>query len=47
MSEVRRGEDVLLQRPVAVKLLLDYGDPRSIARFEQEAQSSPASNTRT
>ena len=38
MSEVRRGEDVLLQRPVAVKLLLDYGDPRSIARFEQEAQ---------
>lgn len=38
MSEVLRGEDVLLQRPVAVKLLLDYGDPRSIARFEQEAQ---------
>jgi eukaryotic-like serine/threonine-protein kinase len=38
MSEVRRGEDVVLQRPVAVKLLLDYGDPRSIARFEQEAQ---------
>jgi eukaryotic-like serine/threonine-protein kinase len=38
MSEVRRGEDVLLQRPVAVKLLLDYGDPRSIARFQQEAQ---------
>jgi eukaryotic-like serine/threonine-protein kinase len=38
MSEVRRGEDVLLERPIAVKLLLDYGDPRSIARFEQEAQ---------
>jgi serine/threonine protein kinase len=38
MSEVRRGEDTVLQRPVAVKLLLDYGDPRSIARFEQEAQ---------
>jgi eukaryotic-like serine/threonine-protein kinase len=38
MSEVRRGEDVVLQRPVAVKLLLDSGDPRSIARFEQEAQ---------
>lgn len=28
----------MLQRPVAVKLLLDYGDSRSIARFEQEAQ---------
>lgn len=38
MSEVRRGEDVLLQRPVAIKVLLDYGDPRSVARFEQEAQ---------
>jgi eukaryotic-like serine/threonine-protein kinase len=38
MSEVRRGEDILLRRPVAVKLLLDYGDPRSIARFHQEAQ---------
>jgi eukaryotic-like serine/threonine-protein kinase len=38
MSEVRRGEDTLLGRPVAVKLLLDYGDPRSVARFQQEAQ---------
>jgi eukaryotic-like serine/threonine-protein kinase len=38
MSEVRRGEDVLLMRPVAIKLLLDYGDPRSIAVFQQEAQ---------
>jgi eukaryotic-like serine/threonine-protein kinase len=38
MSEVRRGEDTVLGRPVAVKLLLDYGDPRSVARFQQEAQ---------
>ena len=38
MSEVRRGEDTLLERPIAVKLLLDYGDPRSVARFQQEAQ---------
>jgi serine/threonine-protein kinase len=38
MSEVRRGEDVLLGRPVAIKLLLDDGDPRSAARFQQEAQ---------
>ena len=38
LSEVRRGEDTLLGRPVAVKLLLDYGDPRSVARFQQEAQ---------
>jgi hypothetical protein len=38
MSEVRRGEDVLLGRSVAVKLLLDHGDPRSVARFQQEAQ---------
>ncbi|MGH2659706.1 MAG: protein kinase domain-containing protein, partial [Actinomycetota bacterium] len=38
MSEVRRGEDVLLRRPVAIKLLRDYGDLRSVARFEQEAQ---------
>ena len=38
MSEVRRGEDTVLQRPVAVKLLLDDGDPRSVARFQQEAQ---------
>ena len=38
MSEVRRGEDVLLGRPVAIKLLLDYGDPRSAALFQQEAQ---------
>ena len=38
MSEVRRGEDVLLGRPVAIKLLLDYGDPRAAALFQQEAQ---------
>ena len=38
MSEVRCGEDVLLRRPIAIKVLLDYGDPRSVARFEQEAQ---------
>lgn len=38
MSEIRRGEDVLLRRPVAVKLLRDDGDPRSVARFEQEAR---------
>ena len=38
MSEVRRGEDVLLGRSVAIKLLLDDGDPRSAARFQQEAQ---------
>ena len=38
MSEVRRGEDTVLRRPVAVKLLLDDGDPRSVARFQQEAQ---------
>ena len=38
MSEVRRGEDVLLGRPVAIKLLLNYADPRSVAQFEQEAQ---------
>jgi eukaryotic-like serine/threonine-protein kinase len=38
MSEVRRGEDVLLGRSVAIKLLLDYADSRSVARFQQEAQ---------
>jgi serine/threonine-protein kinase len=38
MSEVRRGDDVLLRRPVAIKLLRDDGGPRSVARFEQEAQ---------
>ncbi len=38
MSEVHRGEDVLLGRAVAIKLLLDSGDPRSVARFQQEAQ---------
>jgi eukaryotic-like serine/threonine-protein kinase len=38
MSEIRRGDDVLLRRPVAVKLLREDGDPRSIARFTQEAQ---------
>jgi serine/threonine protein kinase len=37
MSNVRRGEDVVLRRPVAIKVLLDYGDPRSVERFEQEA----------
>ena len=29
---------MLLRRPVAIKLLLDYGDPRSVALFQQEAQ---------
>ena len=38
MSEVRRGQDVVLRRPVAIKLLRDLGDPRAVARFEQEAQ---------
>jgi serine/threonine protein kinase len=38
MSEVRRGEDVLLRRRVAIKLLRDDGSARSIERFEQEAQ---------
>lgn len=38
MSEVRRGEDVVLRRPVAIKLLRDLGDPRAVSRFEQEAQ---------
>jgi eukaryotic-like serine/threonine-protein kinase len=38
MSEIRRGDDVLLQRAVAIKLLREDGDPRSIARFKQEAQ---------
>ena len=38
MSEVHRGNDVVLGRPVAIKLLLDHGDPRSVARFQQEAQ---------
>jgi serine/threonine-protein kinase len=38
MSEVRRGEDTLLLRAVAIKLLRDDGDPRSVARFEREAQ---------
>jgi len=38
MSEVRRGEDLRLKRTVAIKLLRDDGDPRSVARFEREAQ---------
>jgi serine/threonine protein kinase len=38
MSEIRRGDDLLLRRPVAIKLLRDDGGPRSVARFEQEAQ---------
>jgi eukaryotic-like serine/threonine-protein kinase len=38
MSEVRRGQDMRLRRPVAIKLLRDNGDPRSVARFEREAQ---------
>jgi serine/threonine protein kinase len=38
MSEVRRGEDTVLRRPVAVKLLRGDGDPRSVARFEREAR---------
>jgi serine/threonine protein kinase len=38
MSEVRRAEDSALGRPVAIKLLRGDGDPRSVARFEQEAR---------
>jgi len=38
MSEICRGDDILLQRPVAIKLLRDSGGSRSVARFEQEAQ---------
>lgn len=38
MSEVRRGEDLRLNRTVAIKLLRDDGDPRSAARFAREAQ---------
>jgi hypothetical protein len=38
MSEVRRGEDLRLKRTVAIKLLRADGDPRSVARFEREAQ---------
>jgi eukaryotic-like serine/threonine-protein kinase len=38
MSEVRRGEDLVLERAVAIKLLRGDGDPRSVARFEREAQ---------
>jgi serine/threonine-protein kinase len=38
MSEIRRGDDIVLERPVAIKLLRDDGGPRSVARFEQEAQ---------
>jgi eukaryotic-like serine/threonine-protein kinase len=38
MSEIRRADDILLQRPVAIKLLRDDGGPRSVARFQQEAQ---------
>ncbi len=38
MSEVRRGEDTRLERAVAIKLLRDDGDRRSIERFQQEAQ---------
>jgi serine/threonine protein kinase len=37
MSEVRRGNDNTLGRPVAIKLLRGDGDPRSVARFEREA----------
>ena len=38
MSEVHRGRDTTLDRPVAVKLLRGDGDQRSVARFEREAQ---------
>jgi eukaryotic-like serine/threonine-protein kinase len=37
MSEVRRGFDTVLLRPVAIKLLRDEGDRTSVARFEREA----------
>ena len=38
MSEVHRGRDTTLDRPVAIKLLRGDGDQRSVARFQQEAQ---------
>lgn len=38
MSEVYRGEDLRLGRPVAIKLLRGDGSPSSVARFEREAQ---------
>ena len=38
MSEVHRGRDRTLVRPVAIKLLRGDGDKRSVARFEREAQ---------
>jgi serine/threonine-protein kinase len=37
MSEVRRGLDTVLLRPVAIKLLIE-GDRTSVARFEREAR---------
>lgn len=38
MSEVHRGRDTTLDRPVAIKLLRGDGDQRSVARFQREAQ---------
>jgi serine/threonine protein kinase len=38
MSDVRRGRDTVLDRPVAIKLLRGDRDPRSVARFEREAR---------
>jgi len=38
MSEVRRGNDTVLGRPVAIKLLRGDGGSTSVARFEREAR---------
>lgn len=42
MAVVYRGEDTLLQRPVAVKVLREgfAGDPAFLARFQREARSA-------
>ncbi len=44
MARVYRGQDLLLKRTVAVKILKDQmtGDPSFIRRFEREAQSAAA-----
>lgn len=42
MAIVYRGYDLMLNRPVAIKILRDQfgGDPNFLARFEREAQSA-------